>query len=354
MGASAELAPNIRRVWNPPNPYQTQQLEWIDAAPAVELQVFEEVAKSVISHSNNPDMMEMWSVNPYRGCFHGCAYCYARPTHQYLELGAGTDFERRIVVKTNAAKILRREISVKSWKRNTLFFSGVTDCYQPLEASYEITRQCLEVCRDRANPVVIITKGALVRRDIDLFCQIHERASISIMFSIPFSDDTMSKKIEFSAPRPSTRLRAMREIADAGIPVGVMVAPIIPGMNDSQIPDVLKLARAAGATRAGMILLRLPAEVKAVFLTRLKEHYPDRYDKVVHQIRLMRGGKLYNSEWGKRHSGDGPRWDAIRFLFKQTCKELGLNDALREYKPRIPLGAQYGLELPEHKERPRT
>lgn len=331
-------------MWNPPNPYLTRQAEWIDAAPGVELEVFEETAKSVISHSNSPDMFELWSVNPYRGCFHGCAYCYARPTQQYLELGAGTDFERKIVVKINAAEKLREEISKKSWKRNTLFFSGVTDCYQPLEASYEITRQCLDVCREKANPVGIVTKGAMVRRDIDLFCEIRRRAKISVMISIPFAEDEMAKRIEFSAPRPSIRFRAMKEIAEAGITVGVMVAPIIPGMNDHQIKEVLTRAKENRATRAAMVMLRLPAEVKPVFIKRLAENYPDRAKKVEHQIRLMRGGKLYNSQWGKRHSGEGPRWDAIKFLFNRTCKELGLNERSEEPKVKlIPVGAQFGL-----------
>ena len=320
-----ELPPNIHRVWNPPNPFLTSHSEWIDAAPPAALEVYEERAKTVLNKITSPDLFNGFSVNPYRGCFHGCAYCFARPTHQYLGYGAGTDFERKIVVKINAPEQLRIDLRRGNPQRKTIMFSGVTDCYQPLEASYELTRRCLQVCCDYGIPVAIITKGALVRRDIDVFQGLRERSGIHVCVSIAFSDDTISEAIETSVARPSTRFRAMTELAKSGIGVTVGVAPVIPGLNDSHIPEILKRAKECGAERAFMVPLRLPAEVKDVFLTRLQATFPDRYKKIVHQIRLMRGGALYQPEFGKRMCGEGPRWEAIQFLFRNSCQSFGLN-----------------------------
>ena len=322
-----QLPPNIRRVWNPPNPFLTAQIEWIDCAPPVELEVYEERAKTILNKITSPDIYGRYSVNPYRGCFHACAYCFARPTHQYLGYGAGTDFERKIVVKVNAPDLLHEDLKRRNRERDTIMFSGVTDCYQPLEASYELTRRCLQICLHYSVPVAIITKGALIQRDIDVLQALKARANVHVCSSIAFSDDRMSKAIEPSAPRPSTRFRAMAELTKHGIPVSVALAPVIPGLNDSQIPDILKRARDNGADHAFMVPLRLPAEVKDVFLTRLNDKFPDRYKKIVHQIRLMRGGKLYDSEFGKRMTGEGERWEAIQFMFRNTCQALELNTA---------------------------
>ena len=315
---------------NPPNPWHSSHVEWIDAPPTQGLQVYEERAKSVLSENDSPDLGFRFSLNPYRGCLNACAYCYARPTHQYWDFGAGTDFERKIVVKVNAPEVLRQQLLRKSWKGDLVVFSGNTDCYQPLEASYGITRRCLEVMREFRNPVGIITKGALIRRDIDVLQDLVRDARLHVNVSLAFADEDMARKMEPGAPSPAVRLKAIRALADAGIPVGVGVAPIIPGMNDGQIAEILKRARDAGATSAFRVMLRLPLEVKPVFLGRLQESFPDRAAKVEHAVREMRGGALYVSEFGKRGVGQGARWDAIEQLFDLTCRKLGLNEAAED------------------------
>lgn len=319
------MAQQLKYISNPPNPWTSSTTEWLDEPPRFKLQVFEETAKSIVAHNDSPDVGFAYSVNPYRGCFHGCAYCYARPTHQYLDFGAGTDFERKIVVKVNAPELLRFEFEKSSWKGHGLAFSGVTDCYQPLEATYCLTRRCLEICREYHNPVSIITKGALIRRDIDILVALNEVANAEVVHSIAFSDDAMSRKIEPYAPRPSIRFRAMRELHEAGIKVAVGVAPVIPGLNDSQIPEILELAFECGARSAFMTLLRLPREVKPVFIERLEEAFPTRSQKVLHQLASMKGGVLNKAEFGERMVGEGPQWEAIQWLFESTCKKLGLN-----------------------------
>ncbi len=319
----------MRPVSNPPNPWATTTVDWIDAPPIAELALFEEEARTVLSENDSPDVGFRWSLNPYRGCFHGCSYCYARPTHQYLELGAGTDFERKIVVKVNAAERLEEAFRKKGWRGETVVFSGNTDCYQPIEACYGLTRRCLEVCAAFRNPVGIITKGALIRRDLDLLQELHRHARVRVNMSVAFADDAMARRIEPWAPSPTTRFAALRALADAGIPVGLALAPIIPGMNDAQIPEILERARDAGARRAFRVLLRLPAEVKPVFLGRLRETDPGRASKVENAVREMRGGALYRSAFGARGVGEGARWDAIDWLFERTCRRLGLETGER-------------------------
>jgi DNA repair photolyase len=263
----------LKRVQNPPNPWQSAHVEWIDTSPP----------------------------------------------------GAGTDFERKIVVKINAAEKLRETFMKKSWPGERVVFSGNTDCYQPLEASYALTRGCLEVCREFKNPVALITKSALVRRDAELIGAIAKCAQAYAHISIPFADAAMAREIEPNAPTPEARFSAMRALADAGVPVGVAVAPVIPGLNDSQIAEILERAKASGAAFAFRVMLRLPAEVKDVFLERLKAAYPDRYKKVVNAVLEMRGGKMYDSRFGARTRGTGERWQAIEWLFDLSCKRLGLN-----------------------------
>ena len=315
----------LKRIDNPPHAWNDVQTEWIDAPPAAGLEIYEEQAKTVVSENDSPDVSFRFSVNPYRGCFHACAYCYARPTHQYWDFGAGTDFERKIIVKTNAPEKLREAFLKKSWAGDLVVFSGNTDCYQPLEASYRLTRGCLEVCRDFRNPVGIITKSAIVRRDCALLAELNRVARARVQISIPFADAKMARLIEPGAPTPQTRFDAMKALADAGVPVGVAVAPIIPGLNDTQIAEILERAYAAGARRAFRVMLRLPAEVKPVFIERLSAAYPDRAQKVLNAVREMRGGKLYQSEFGKRGTGSGQRWEAIEWLFELTCKKLGIS-----------------------------
>ena len=315
----------LKQITNPPNPYSRFSLEWLDVPPQPNLQVYEEKVASIINKNDSPDIGFDYSINPYRGCFHACSYCYARPTHNYLDFGAGSDFESKLIVKINAKEKLIEEFNKRSWKGECIVFSGVTDCYQPLEASYELTRACLEVCASYRNPVGIITKGALIRRDIDVLSRLNEHNAAQVFLSIAFSDDSMSKKVEPGAPRPSTRFRAMRELHAAGIPVGVALAPVIPGLNDSQIPSILEEAKACGATRAFMTLLRLPLSVKDVFLKNIEENFPTRLSKVVNQLKDQREGKFNSSTFGQRMKGNGERWEAINWLFKSNCEKLELN-----------------------------
>lgn len=315
----------LRVVQNPPNPWHSAHVELLGPPPPAPLVVMEEECRSLLSRNDSPDVPFDWSVNPYRGCHHACAYCYARPTHQYLDLGAGTDFERKLVVKTNAAAVLAGELAATR-RRAMIAFSGVTDCYQPLEATYGLTRACLQVCSEHRNPVGVITKGALVERDAELLARLHARAGAQVFVSIPFHDDADGRAIEPQAPPPSRRFRTLQVLTAAGVPTGVALAPVIPGLNDHQIPGVLERAAAAGARAAFLVLLRLPAEVAPVFEQRLRAAYPDRADKVLAAVREMRGGRLYRSGHGARMRGEGPRWQVIEAMFRTWCRRLGLRD----------------------------
>ena len=314
-----------RPVSNPPNPWQSVHAEYLGEPPAAELEVFEEDARSIIAENESPDVGFRYSVNPYRGCFHACAYCYARPTHQYLGWGAGTDFDRKIVAKVNAPELLRAALLRKSWKGETIVFSGVTDCYQPTEAVYGLTRRCLEVCRDFRNPVGIVTKGALVRRDVDVLSALAREADVTVYVSVPFADDRAARAIEPNVATPGQRIETIGLLAAAGIRTGVAVAPVIPGLNDSDIPKVLARARAAGAVKAFLTLLRLPAETRPVFEQRLAEAFPDRAARVFSNLEQTRAGRRNDSRFGSRMEGVGPRWQAIEGLFEVECRRLGLN-----------------------------
>lgn len=314
-----------RPVSNPPNPWQSVHAEYLGEPPAAELEVFEEEARSIIAENESPDVGFRYSVNPYRGCFHACAYCYARPTHQYLGWGAGTDFDRKIVAKVNAPELLRTELTRKSWKGDTIVFSGVTDCYQPTEAVYGLTRRCLEVCRDFRNPVGIVTKGALVRRDIDVLAVLAREAEVTVYVSVPFADDRAARAIEPNVATPEQRIETIGLLSAAGIRTGVAVAPVIPGLNDSDIPKVLARAREAGAVKAFITLLRLPAETRLVFEQRLAQAFPDRAARVFSNLEQTRGGRRNDSRFGSRMEGVGPRWQAIESLFEVECRRLGFN-----------------------------
>ena len=313
-----------RRVSNPDNPWASTHVEWLEEPPRADLEVYEEEAKSILSRNESPDVPFHWSVNPYRGCFHGCAYCYARPTHQYLGFGAGTDFDRKIVVKTNTPERLAESFAKRNWKRELVSFSGNTDCYQPLEVTYELTRRSLAVCADFHNPVSIITKSPLIRRDVDLLDKVASRAPLRAYLSIPFADAEMARAIEPYAAPPAKRFEAIRALADAGLHVGVSVSPIVPGLNDAQVAEILERAAEAGAQSAFYILLRLPGETGPVFWQRLEETYPDRVRKVRSALTESRGGKENESRFGVRMSGKGPRWSVIEQLFHSTCRRLGL------------------------------
>lgn len=314
-----------RPVANPPNPWQTVHVEWLGPPPDARLEVHEETAREVVTENESPDVGFRYSVNPYRGCFHGCAYCYARPYHEYLDFGAGTDFERKIVVKVNAPEALSRRFRSRTWAGDVLAFSGITDCYQPLEASYGLTRRCLEVCLAYRNPVQVVTKGLLIRRDVDVLARLAREASASVFFTIPFGETASSRKMEPYAPPPAARFETLRLLSEAGIATGIGVAPIIPGLNESDIPALLERARDAGARRAFMILLRLPGSVEPVFRERLGEAFPERVEKVLNAVREMREGRLNGRAFGQRMRGSGPRWRMIEDLFHTTCRRLGLN-----------------------------
>lgn len=313
----------MRTVANPPNPFESQHREWLDPPSQVKLQVYRDSTREILSRNESPDLPFRWSLNPYRGCFHACAYCYARPSHEYWGFGAGTDFDSKIIVKPEAAALLRRTLLKPSWKGELIAFSGNTDCYQPLEAAYGLTRACLEVCAEFRNPVGIITKAALIVRDIELLKRLHETAWVQVYFSLPFADDVVARKVEPQAPSITKRLEAMETLSRAGIPTAVSVAPIIPGLNEDDIPEILGRAREAGATAATYALLRLSGNVEPVFLERMAEAFPDRIAKITNRLREVRGGKLTESDFFKRHQGQGTYWNMVERLFEMGRKKAG-------------------------------
>jgi len=313
-----------RPIDNPPNPWQSTHVEWIDAPPA-RLQVYHEEAKSILSRNDSPDLPFRYSLNPYRGCFHACAYCYARPSHMYWDFGAGTDFERKIVVKTNAPELLAKTFERPGWKGELIVMSGNTDPYQPLEASYELTRACLDVFLRYRNPLSIITKGALIRRDVDLLAELARQVSLHVYVSIPFVDGAMARAIEPSAPSPRVRFEAVRALSDAGVNTGVSVAPVILGLNDDQVPAILEQAHAAGARRAFRTLLRLPGPVEPIFVDVLRNAFPLRAERVLNAMRAERGGTLSATTSEGRMEGSSPRWKMVSRLFDTTCRRLGID-----------------------------
>jgi DNA repair photolyase len=316
-----------RRLSNPPNPWESTCLEWLEEPPAAALEVYEEAARSILAENRSPDLGFRFSLNPYRGCWHACAYCYARPSHQWLGFGAGTDFERRIVVKRNAPELLRRALARSSWRRELVVFSGDTDCYQPLEASYRLTRACLEICGEHSTPIGVITKSALVRRDVDVLAGLARRGLATVHLSIPFADAELARRIEPFAPPPARRFETLRILSEAGIPTGVSVSPLIPALNDAQVPEILERARRAGARFAFSTLLRLPGEVRQVFEERLREALPLRAEHVFSALREVRGGRVSESAFFERQRGRGPRWEILRDLFELHRRRLGFEDS---------------------------
>jgi len=318
--------PALKRIWNPPNPYLSEHCELLEEAPVAELEVWEDSSRSILSENESPDVGFRWSVNPYRGCFHACAYCYARRTHEYLGLGAGTDFERKILVKPRAPELLEEAFRRRGWRGEVVAFSGVTDCYQPLEAAWKLTRGCLEVCERHANPVIVVTKSQLVRRDADLLKRVADRAWASVAISIPFRSEDVTRRLEPGAPTVKRRFETMEALAAAGVPVGISVAPIIPGLNDADIPALLQEAKRRGATSAFRVLLRLPGSVRPVFLRRLSETMPLRAARIESRIRDVRGGRLNDSRLGLRGRGQGRYWDAIDRVWSVWTRRLGFRD----------------------------
>ncbi len=313
----------LRTVSNPPNPWQAVAVDWLGDPPDAEVEVFEDHSRSILSRNDSPDVPFTWSVNPYRGCQHACAYCYARPSHMHLDFGAGTDFDRRLVVKPRAAELLRDAFDQRAWRGEVIAFSGNTDCYQPLEASWGLTRACLEVCLAYRNPVGIITKSALIERDVELLVALSQNTHCHVTVSLPFMDPEVARAIEPGAPSPARRLKTIRRLAEAGLSVGVNVAPIIPGLNDADVAPILTAARQAGARYAGHILVRLPGPVRDVFEQRVRALLPLRAERVLHQIDACRDGRRNDARFGHRMRGTGERWQAIEALFQTVSRRLG-------------------------------
>jgi DNA repair photolyase len=313
----------MRIIANPPNPFESQQRELLDPPDQVRLEVYEDTTRGILSRNDSPDLDFRWSVNPYRGCFHACAYCYARPSHEYWGFGAGTDFDSKIMIKPNAPRLLREAFLKPSWEGELIVFSGNTDCYQPLEAIHELTRGCLQVCAEFKNPVAIITKSALVARDRDILRRLHEEAWLRVYFSIPFADNETARTVEPQAPSITKRLEALHTLSAAGIKTGVSIAPVIPGLNEDHIPQILLRAREAGASEATFILLRLAGNVEPVFRERMTAAFPQRVQKIMHRIAEVRDGVLNESRFFKRYEGHGEYWSTIERLFEIGCKRAG-------------------------------
>jgi DNA repair photolyase len=324
----------MRAVSNPPNPFESCHRELLEPPARVKLEVFEDATRAILSRNDSPDLPFRWSVNPYRGCFHACAYCYARPTHEYWGFGAGTDFDSKIIMKPDAAALLRAAFMKPAWNGELIVFSGNTDCYQPLEASYGLTRACLEVCAEFRNPVGIITKGVLVVRDLDVLKRLHADAWVRVYFSIPFADDETARIVEPQAPSITRRLEAMRILSEAGIPTAVSVAPVIPGLNEEAIPEILARAREAGAGAATFVLLRLPGSIESVFFERMGRALPGRITKIAGRLRDVRAGKLSDSRFFTRHEGRGQYWRTIEQLFEVGCRKAGFPGRDRDTIPR--------------------
>ncbi len=282
-------------------------------------------SRCVISTNSSPDIPYTHSVNPYRGCVHGCIYCYARQTHEYLGFNSGIDFETQIVVKRNAPELLREALSAKKYRPVTLHFSGVTDCYQPIERKLEITRGCLKVAAEFRNPVFMITKNQLITRDMDLFTELAAINGAAVMISVTTLDVELCRRLEPRTSVPKYRLEAISKFAAAGVPVGVMVAPIIPGLTDHEAPMILKAAAEAGAQFSGYQIVRLPYANKMLLEEWLERNYPDRKQKVISRIRQMRGGQMSNACFGSRMTGEGIWADQIATIFHIAQQKAGLN-----------------------------
>ncbi|TXI47336.1 MAG: PA0069 family radical SAM protein [Lysobacter sp.] len=292
-------------------------------APKLRTQVTEERARSVVSRNQSPDIPFSQSLNPYRGCEHGCVYCFARPSHAYLDLSPGLDFETKLYAKTNAADMLRREFARKGYRCSPISLGINTDAYQPIERRYRITRQLLEVFAEHRHPVSLITKSALIQRDLDLLAPMAKQGLVAVYVSITSLDNKLSSKLEPRAAAPHTRLKTVQALHEAGVPVGAMVAPVIPTITDREIERILEAAYEHGARAAGYVLLRLPHELKQVWREWLSLHYPERAAHAMSLVQQMRGGKDYDSAYGTRMRGEGPFADLIAMRFAKAYKRIG-------------------------------
>jgi len=323
--------------WSPVNRFEKLHVDltavdFVDDDPETQekarraTQYFDDKTKTIVAHNQSPDVGFEVSINPYRGCEHGCIYCFARPTHEFLGFSAGLDFESRIMVKREAPRLLEAELSSPKWKPQLLMMSGVTDCYQPIERKLKITRGCLEVLAKFRNPVAILTKNRLVTRDIDILSELARHNAVVVNLSITSFDVDLQRILEPRTSAPNARLNAVAQLRAAGIPVGVMVAPVIPGINDHEIPAIVALCAKAGAQFAGHVLLRLPWAVRPLFEHWLDEHFPERKAKVLDRLRASRGGKLYDSRWRKRQTGEGIFAEQISNMFEIACRRAGMTE----------------------------
>ncbi|MBN9075072.1 MAG: radical SAM protein [Rhizobiales bacterium 65-79] len=322
--------------------------ETMEELPPFKTEVQVEKPRTIITRNESPDISFDRSINPYRGCEHGCVYCFARPTHAYMGLSPGLDFESKLFAKPDAAKLLERELAKEGYQPKIIAIGTNTDPYQPIEKKWRIMREILEVLEAYNHPVGIVTKSALVARDIDILSRMAEKGLAKVALSVTSLDRTLARTMEPRAATPPKRLETIRKLAEAGIPASVMVAPIVPGLTDQEIERILDSARAAGAREAGYVILRLPLEVSPIFKDWLLRHYPDRYRHVLSLVRSMRGGKDYDSEWGKRMKGNGPYAWQIGRRFELAARKLGLNlerTKLRTDLFKAPKGAGEQLML---------
>ena len=322
--------------------------EGLGELEALRTEVYEEPARSIITRNKSLDISFDQSINPYRGCEHGCIYCYARPTHCYLGHSAGLDFETKLYAKTNAATLLEHELARKNYKPQVIALGTNTDPYQPIERERRITRSILEVLERTGHPVGIVTKSALVVRDVDILSRMAAQGLAKVALSVTTLDRRIARAMEPRATTPAKRLEAVRALSEAGVPVSVMVAPIVPGLTDSEIERILETARDAGATEAGYVLLRLPLELKDVFREWLQSAFPDRANRVINLLRSMHGGEDYTPEFGLRQKGSGPYAEQIALRFRLALKRLGMNtrrQSLRTdlFKPPVAKGGQMSL-----------
>jgi DNA repair photolyase len=314
---------------NPKNRFERIEVELelggLDSEePGPEVIYLRDVSRSIIARNDSPDIGFDASINPYRGCSHGCIYCYARPTHEYLGFSAGLDFESKVLVKEDAPGLLRQQLSSPRWKPQVLSISGVTDCYQPIEKKLRITRRCLEVLTEFRNPVAIVTKNHLVTRDIDLLSELARHDAAVVAVSLTTLDDDLRRVMEPRTSRPARRLAAVEALARAGVSVGVMIAPVIPGLNDHELPSLISAAAEAGAGFAAYTPVRLPHTVRPLFEDWLARRFPERKEKVLNRIRSMRGGRLNDPRFVSRMRGEGIFADQISQLFDISCRRAGL------------------------------
>ncbi len=350
--STPDLSPRGRGTGlNPVNRFEEIAYERDESAdpaeePAPKTRFFRDATRSILVKNDSPDIPFTWSLNPYRGCEHGCSYCYARPYHEYLGLSAGLDFETMIFVKEDAPALLEKELAKPSWEPMTVAMSGVTDCYQPIERKVEVTRRCLKVFADCRNPVGVVTKNALIARDADVLGELASYRCARVYVSVTTLDPELARRMEPRASSPENRLKAIRTLADAGVPVGVMAAPMILGLNDHELPAILEAAADHGAVDANYVPLRLPYSVKDVFLDWVGRHYPDRRAKVESQVRAVRGGDLNDPGFHSRMRGRGVFADHLQALFQVSRKRYGLDKDRRPMDPsnfRRPLGGQLRL-----------